>query len=77
MDAKDTHIKHLLVDMQSLAAKDSNSVLNTVALPCTPEVSTYCWTLCHSKNLKHNSTTCNNKADGHNDSATVTNHQGG
>ena len=37
----------------------------------------YCWTHGSSKNAKHNSGTCENKADGHQDDATINDKKGG
>jgi hypothetical protein len=42
-----------------------------------PAESSYCWTHGCIKNKKHTSSTCNNKAEGHIDEATLKNKQGG
>ena len=41
------------------------------------EAVTYCWTHGITKNLRHNSTTCQRKAEGHKDDATLNNKMGG
>ena len=42
-----------------------------------PPALTYCWTHGSSINIKHTSSTCKNKAEGHQDNATTENKMGG
>jgi hypothetical protein len=80
--AKDAQIERLMAAM-SVTTKDQGSVFSaiTTGIPRTPSPTavetSYCWTHSHSKNLRHNSKTCNYKATDHQEAATAANTMGG
>jgi hypothetical protein len=49
----------------------------TNTTPAPTVARSYCWTHGSSRNLRHTSATCNNKADDHQDTATLNNKMGG
>jgi hypothetical protein len=87
--AKDAQIERLLAAMQSMNSntnkpskpQDQGSVFSAITAatsqPTDTGTTSYCWTHGHSRNLRHDSTTCQHKGEGHQDSATATNTQGG
>jgi len=84
IDAKDAQIERLLAAMQAMNTlapanvPDQASVYSAITTGTTDTATTtYCWTHGHSKNLQHDSKTCNNKGEGHKDTVTATNTQDG
>ena len=85
MDAFKTHFRAAEKDRRYLITAGSAGFhkANKATAVTAPNVvvantsTSYCWTHGSSKNLKHNSRTCENKADGHQDDATLSDKKDG
>lgn len=74
--AGDLHSAHSALGQHSRRSPTPTAEGATLQVP-TPTSWSYCWTHGYGKSTDHNSRTCNNKATGHQEDATVENMMGG